>query len=533
MAVTDQSPGRFGGARAVRAMVGGAADSVARGAQASRELMGPLPLPALLFLAAIFFPAGFNVGPIYMTTFRAFLLVMVVPLTINLVSGKYGRVLWTDILFFLHIAWMSVAVAVNNPHMVVQNTGSAAVEFLGGYLVARACIRSRADFIALCRWLGLIVLVTVPMALVESQTGSAVIITLLEKLPGVRTSGNFYIEPRLGLQRAHVFMPHPIHYGLFCSTAFALTVVALKGVIPNLQRYIVGTAVGAGIFLSLSSGAMLPMFMQIGLILWIALFHRMNRPWLVLSLLTATAYITVDIISNRSALMVFLSYATFSSHNAYWRALIFEWGMKNVWGSPIFGIGFNDWERPFFMYSGSMDNFWLVNAVRYGIPGFLLLAVGYGLGMLRVGMRDFRADPVLAQLRRAWMFTFVGITLTLCTVHVWVSIYSFVFFMFGAGMWFIGADPVGTAAPEREGEGRTAGTAARAGPESVRDRDGPAHARVHTPPERRTAQAPDPVRAARPGTTHPDNAPDRRREGAEAPPRPAVRYTRFPVRPRT
>lgn len=443
MAVADQTSGRLRGpVPRVAAPLTPRADQAST-TPVSRTLTGKLPVPVLLYFAVVMLPVQANIGPILMTGLRAYLILMVVPLTFKLLAGKYGRVMWTDILFFAHIGWMSVAIAMNNPEMVVQNTGSAAVEFLGGYLVARAYIRSRADFIALCRWLGLLVALTLPLALIESQTGHSVLPALLNKLPGVSSIGDFYIEPRMGLMRSKVFLAHPIHYGLFASTAFALTLVALKGLIPDGRRWLLGAAIGICVFLSLSSGAMLPMVMQIGLILWLALFHRLARPWLALGLLTAAAYIIVDMISNRSALMVFLSYATFSSHNAYWRAQIFEWGMINVWANPIFGIGFNDWVRPFYMYSGSMDNFWLVQAVRYGIPGFLLIATGYGIGLLRVGFRNFTADPVLAQLRRAWIYTFIGLTLTICTVHVWTTIYSFVFFMFGAGMWFIHAEPAG------------------------------------------------------------------------------------------
>lgn len=443
MAVIDQPTGRLRGPvpRAVPPLTprAGQASTI----PVSRNLTGKLPVPVLLYFAVVMLPVYTNIGPILMTGLRAYLILMVVPLTFRLLAGKYGPVMWTDILFFAHIGWMSVAIAVNNPSMVVQNTGSAAVEFLGGYLVARAYIRSRADFIALCRWLGMLVALTLPLALIESQTGHSVLPALLNKLPGVSSIGDFYIEPRMGLQRSKVFLPHPIHYGLFASTAFALTVVGLKNLIPNGRRRLLGGSIGVCVFLSLSSGALLPMVMQIFLISWFALFHRMNRPWLVLGLLTAAAYIIVDMISNRSALMVFLSYATFSSHNAYWRAQIFEWGMVNVWANPVFGLGFNDWVRPFYMYSGSMDNFWLVMAVRYGIPGFLLIAAGYMIGLLRVGFRNFANDPVLAQLRRGWMFTFIGLTLTMCTVHIWTTIYSFVFFMFGAGMWFIYTEPAG------------------------------------------------------------------------------------------
>lgn len=409
-------------------------------AKPGNSAKGKLPLAALLYLLMVMLPIGFELGPLYLTTLRLLLLVLVVPLTLQLFSGQFGRILSTDVLFFLHIAWMTVALGVNNPSMVIGNTGAAAIEFLGGYLVARASIRSKADFIELARWLGFLVCLTLPLALVESQTGNAPILSVLERIPGLRTTHNFYIEPRMGLQRAQVFLAHPIHYGLFCSSAFSLVVLGLRDVLPTWRRLLMAAAVALCVFLSLSSGALLPLIVQIFLLVWIWAFHRLRHPWLPLLVLIVAAWIVVDLLSNRSPTMVFLSYATFSSHTAYWRAQIFEWGMINVWDNPIFGIGFNDWVRPYYMYSGSMDNFWLVNAVRYGIPGFLLLALGYGIGLIRVMRRDFSDDPALLRMRRAWVFTFIGLTLTLCTVHIWTSIYSFVLFLFGAGMWLINAE---------------------------------------------------------------------------------------------
>ena len=64
--------------------------------------------------------------------------------------------------------------------------------------------------------------------------------------------------------------------------------------------------------------------------------------------------------------------------------------------------------------------------------------VAEGAGFMR---RDFSADLILTLLRRAWVFTFLGLSFTLTTVHVWTNVYSFVFFMFGAGIWLITAMP--------------------------------------------------------------------------------------------
>ena len=136
-----------------------------------------------------------------------------------------------------------------------------------------------------------------------------------------------------------------------------------------------------------------------------------------------------------------MSYATFSAETAYWRGLIFEYGMQNVWAHPLFGLGMGDWARPEFMHTSSVDNFWLLITMRYGIMAFILMVIGYFVPLFRIMFRDFSLDPLLAQIRLAWVFTFLGLSFTLVTVHIWSNIFSFVFFMFGSGMWLLQASP--------------------------------------------------------------------------------------------
>lgn len=403
-----------------------------------------LPLPVLLYLFAVVIPIGFQVGPLAMTTLRLVLLVLIIPLTVQLLAGRFGRVYATDALFAAHILWATVALAINNPDEVVQQVGSVGAEFLGGYLVGRAYIRTRESFAALCRTLVIIVGITLPLALFETRTGSPPLIVLLRGFPGVSTVPIVTYEPRLGLERVQAVFAHPIHYGLFCSVVFSLSFVGLKDIVSPFRRYVASAIIALCGFLALSSGALLAMVLQLGLIVWSTMFARMKGRWWLLVGLFVLAYVAIGLLSNRTPVRVFMSYATFSAETAYYRSIIFDWGMVNVWSSPLFGIGLKDWVRPSWMRSSSMDNFWLVMAVRYGIPGFLLIAAGYAFAIVRVMRRDFQGDPILTLFRRAWVFTFFGLSFTLATVHIWTNVYSFVFFMFGAGMWLIAA-PVGAA----------------------------------------------------------------------------------------
>ena len=190
-----------------------------------------LPFPVRLYVMMTVLPILFNVGSLALSGQRMVLLALVVPLTFKLLRGAYGRLIWTDIFFFLHILWATLAIAVNNPDRVLQNAGSTGVEFMGGYLVGRAYIRSTDDFLALIRFLTVLVFCSLPFALFEAKTGRPILVELIGKLPGFSSVPILNIEARMGLERAQVVFAHPIHYGLFCGATFSLIFVDRKSVV--------------------------------------------------------------------------------------------------------------------------------------------------------------------------------------------------------------------------------------------------------------------------------------------------------------
>lgn len=382
---------------------------------------------------------GFGLGSVAITTMRLLLMATIIPTSVKLFSGKYGKVYPVDYLFYVHILWATLALIVNNPSLAIQNAGSFSVEFLGGYTLARAYIRTPAAFIAAVRMILILVVVAVPFAIHETITGTALIPKWIDMIPGLWSVEQVDIEKRMGLQRVQVYFAHPIHFGLFCSSVLALTFVSMRGIMSDFSRYLLSFVVCFCVFLSLSSGALLAALLQTFLVVWAFMLRRNEARWKILIGIFAFIYVAIDLASNRTPLRVFMTYATFSSHNAYYRSIIFEWGMINVWANPIFGLGLRTWIRPGYMKSGSMDNFWLVMAVRYGIPGFLAIAIGYADALYRVGRRKFAQGSLLANLQFGWMVVFVGLSFTLTTVHIWTAIYSYVFFLLGAGMWMASA----------------------------------------------------------------------------------------------
>lgn len=388
-----------------------------------------------VFLILVVLPIGLHIGPLYLTGTRIFLIVLIVPLFIDLIRGRFGPILLTDWLFIFHFIWIILSLWINNPDQLVQNAGSTGIEFLGGYMIGRACVRDSASFVRLVRMITTLIICCLPFALIEAVTGTSVLIVIADRLPLVATPVDLGIDKRLGLERVQMGFEHPIHWGLFCSVATALCFITLRHRSSLRSRAALTALICAAGLLALSSGAILAIAIQLGLIIWAALFDKNAKRWAILLGLIIFCYVFVDILSNRSPLQVFMSYATFSAHSAYWRSTIFEWGMVNVWANPLFGLGLGDWIRPIWMHTSSVDNFWLLITMRYGLPAFFFLAAGFIYALCRIARRNLNPDSVEWSCRRAWMFCFVGLSFTLTTVHVWGAIYALVFFIFGAGMW--------------------------------------------------------------------------------------------------
>ena len=404
-----------------------------------------LSLVVALYIVMIALPIHFNLGSVFMTGTRAVLLVTIIPLTIRLFTGQLGRVFPTDVLLLAYLIWSIVLLFIHSPSQAVTIGGAYFIEVFGSYVLARAFIRTSEQFRAMCRGLFAVLIFSLPFAIYETQTGKPPIPMLIAQIPGLSSHADYVsgtFGRRLGLERSQVIFGHPIHYGLFCSSLISLALVGFNESIGSFRRYLLGVLVFIGVIASVSSGAVLPMALQFSLMAWAWVFRKVSSRWIILSTIVAVSYVAVDLISNRTAIEAFLSRTALSGETAYGRIIIFRWGMVNVWKNPLLGIGLNDWERPFWL-ADSMDNFWLLLTVRYGIPGFVLIAAAYLNLVWKVMRCDLGTSGQVWQFRRAWAFMQISMILTLCTVDVWETPLSYVFFMLGAGAWLTCAKPAG------------------------------------------------------------------------------------------
>jgi hypothetical protein len=396
------------------------------------------PLPIKLVVASFLCPtelslfvAGLRLPP------HRVALIALLPLAIHrLLLARKARAGAFDVLVLLYNAWTLAAYASHGDGTEgLVYGGSLVVESLGAYLVARAYVRDIDQFLATLKLLVLSALVAGLIALPDMVLGEYFTHNRLRALVGGEPLPP--VEYRLGLARAASVFDHPIHLGTYCASLVAM----IWSVERPLGRRVRYALIAAGATLTaLSSAPLLCVGLQILLLLWerATRGHANRVPMLIVML--AGLYIGAALVMTRSPVAFIATGMTLDSWTGFYRMLIWEYGIQNVLDNPLLGIGLADWERPKWMVSSTIDAFWLVTAMRAGVPALGLLLAAIVLLAMRVerGMRLSRSKAIL-QAGRGWMIALVALSLAASTVHFWNVLYAYFFFFLALAGWI--ADP--------------------------------------------------------------------------------------------
>ncbi len=392
----------------------------------------------ILLIFSLVMPFFFFVGGLRLSMYRLYLIVMALPLLVRWLNGSAGNVRLPDILVLTASFWMTGSLIKNHGLAAQwQFTGILMVETLIPYFTARVLIRNLASFRVFARWYFGIILVMLPFALIENQTGDPVLTELFRGVLNVYR--NVAQEPRLGLERAQVTMQHPILFGVFCAPAFALSWYVLNpegSLFKKAQRPFV---VGVAVFSSLSSGAFLSILLQSFLIAWDEVLKTIKNRWKIFAFIFGSLYLVLELASNRNAFQIIASELTFSAGSAWNRINIFRNAIDDIFRNPVFGLGLRDWTRPGWLRS-SVDNFWLLVALRYGIPTWFLLTLSTLIICWKAATAPLTNE--VSRARRGYLIAFIGMGISAFTVHLWDATYCIFMFLLGAGVWF--SDPTCT-----------------------------------------------------------------------------------------
>lgn len=385
-----------------------------------------------LFIGALLLPTGWQLGPLRLTPFLTALLIGFVPLVVVWLRNQTTRVILPDYLIAGFCFWSSTALILDMGFSAsLEPNGILFLTTLGAYLMGRVLVRDAASM----AWMIMIGVgvfaLMLPALVLESATGAKPLLALGgligDKFPTV------IMDPRYGIRRAQGSFEHPIAMGIFAASLLAPAVYIVRNRAPRILRLIGAPVIVVAGICSVSTGAILTLNVQFGLMLWSRVFRAVKARWRVLTILLAVLYVAVDLVSERTPFHVFVNYAAFSSGSSYNRILIWQFGSAEALRHPFFGIGMGDWERPRWMHA-SMDNFWLVEAVRYGIPAFLMLAGAIFIILRRAGRVDWRSEEVVL-MRRGMTFSIIGTSVAIASVHLWNAGYVWFLFVIGSTAW--------------------------------------------------------------------------------------------------
>lgn len=390
-----------------------------------------------IFLTTIFLPMMFHVADFALSPNRIFLLVASIPLGLTILSGKCGRVTLVDILMIGFGFWMIIALAKVHGTARIAFAGITAVEAVGGYLVGRVLVRNAADYRLVFTFVCGAIIALLPFTIYENLTAKMLIpdfVANVLKLETVTRHQSAY--GRMGLERVYTVFEHPILWGLFCAITVANVVMMVR------KRWLLALVLPIMVYSSfsaLSAAPLLAIALQVMILAWGFLTHS---KWKLLIILSVVLYILIDVSSNRTPVTIIIDTLTFNKHSAWTRVTIFEYGWAAVQRNPIFGVGFSGYPRPHWL-TKSVDNFWLLMAIRFGKVGLLLLLSSFLIHLWKAMMAPI-SNPEVRRLREGHLIALVGLILVMATVYIWTTVLVFVMFYLGSGAWLYANAPKAT-----------------------------------------------------------------------------------------
>lgn len=381
-------------------------------------------IPAGVLLAVVLgyimlLPPQFNaaIGGAALPPYRFYLLGSILYILGSLSKGRW-RMFLPDYMMLLAGVWIWISFWLNNSNLSDFFTASVAqsCDIVVAYFFARAAFSSLRD-------LRLFLLLMVPgfavtsgVVILESVTKTHLVQPLARSLLGTGGGYSFY-DYRMGLLRAPGPFPHPILAGIFLASLLPL--YFFSG-LRSWPRW-VGVGAAFGSFFALSSAALLALTLGIALAAYTRLSEMItNLTWRLLFVLMGLFIFVAELGTKSGTFNLIVRFGSLNSDSAYYRTLIWTFGSKNVAEHPWFGIGYGDWKRPFWMGS-SVDHYWLLQAIQFGIIPPLMYALVVFLGVVGLGRLSMKVNLVDQRTLRGLAITLTVFAFGVVSVSVWLS----------------------------------------------------------------------------------------------------------------
>ncbi len=370
-------------------------------------------VPVLVFASILMPPearidfAGFQLYPYRLA------LILAIPSIILRIAKEPIRFGLADLLVIGSGVMMLMATSLHYPLDVALKTGGAVtLDHVLAYLFGRSFFRTSLDVRRFLYRIAPLLLAVALVMVAESVSHRYLFRPAVSAITGYSPEAalNRIYEIRVGLLRATGPFLHPIAAGLFFGS---LTPLFVAADLPK-RRWLGLFACFGGIF-GWSSAGIVAIFGGIALCIYEALQKRLRIGWAPLLGTLFVVAVLIEVLSQGGFVKFAIRYAALNPQTGYFRLLIWDYGTASVAKSPWIGIGlFNSYERPAWMHSDSVDNYWLLQALRYGVPCSIMMLLGTLLNMFKLGLAPRK--PELGSLKGRRMA--VGVVISLSTMII-------------------------------------------------------------------------------------------------------------------
>jgi hypothetical protein len=375
----------------------------------------PSPFPAWVLLTGILLiPASLQVRlageGLKITPGRAAILLLLLP-AIGKLWQKGRHFVSSDLFMFLACAWMIGSRLPQdglNPSAVIE-----AVELGGGYIVARGYFFGRPELKEFMRVFKIITVIVILIAILDPLFGRNVITELF--VPGA------WRQYRGGIVRAQSTIEDGEHFGTFCCVAGSLLLYAE----PTRGRKILwGGFCFFGCILSISAGPILAYIIVLATFLYDESLKYSWR-WKAYQMTIALAVGVVYYFSASPTHWI-VAHLTLDPQNSYFRLYVFDYYDALIALRPLTGWGFLDqYGDDEFLGVTTVDNVWIVLAIRFGLPMIVfLLMANIGTFFRAIPRTKGSAtNPYIDSLGTGVTISLVCFWLVGLTVHYWNAIW--------------------------------------------------------------------------------------------------------------
>jgi hypothetical protein len=368
---------------------------------------------ALLALAGVILPSEVQISlaeGARFTSGRVAATLLLFPALIALCQ-KGRRFISCDFLAFATAAWMIVASLISVGESALTAAGGEALDFLGGYLIARGFFFGRPALDTFVRVLKVFAVIAVILAMADRISGRLIVHETIAAF--VNASKWPETGFRQNVVRATSTFDHAILFGVFCALTAAILLYWEQSL---LRRSLAVSICFLGCILSLSSAALMAFLIALAAYAYDQSMRRYSWRWGAFWVVAGTlGFASVVVLEN--PLNWVISNLTLDPQTGYFRIMIWETASAYIARSPVTGYAYELLNNNIL---NSVDSIWLLQMLRFGVPMFFLFFLT-NIAALLPGRRETRnaSDGHMDRMRTAFTLVILILMFTGLTVDFW------------------------------------------------------------------------------------------------------------------